>query len=77
MAIASDATPEEITAKVAAWFKSVYRKGASIGEIRDVKADDRDRDHVLVTYRHAERDSFAMRRVGSEWYFIIDSRPLR
>jgi hypothetical protein len=48
MGIAKDATPEEITAKVRAWFKSFYDMVATIGEIDSVKADERDKDYVFA-----------------------------
>jgi hypothetical protein len=38
MGIAADAQPEEVTAKVAAWFKGLYG-GTKVGYVRSVKLD--------------------------------------
>ena len=64
MGIAPGATPEEVTAKVAAWFKGLYGEGAVIGPISAVTPDEADKDLVLVTYRHEDKDGFNLRRVG-------------
>jgi hypothetical protein len=75
MGIAPDATPVEVTAKVAAWFKGLYEKGPTIGDIDFVTPDKADKNLVLVTYRHEDKDGFNLRRVGDEWYYTLDPTP--
>jgi hypothetical protein len=74
MGIAKDATPVEITVKVGAWFKAQYDKGAKIGNINSVNAVERNKDYVLVTYQHEDKEGFNMRRVGDEWYYTLDRK---
>lgn len=77
MGIAPDAKPEEIDARVAAWFQARYEKGAKIGEVRAVKLGAKDEDFALVTYRHEDLDGFSMRHVGGQWYYTLDAKPRR
>lgn len=77
MGIAKDATPEEVNARIAAWFKGLYGRGAEIGEIKSVKLGGREGDRALVTYYHEDLDGFSLRRVGDEWYYTLDAKPDR
>jgi hypothetical protein len=77
MGIAPDAKPEEVNAKVAAWFKALYEKGAKVGEVQAVKLDAKDNGFALVTYIHEDLDGFNMRQVGGQWYYTLEGKPRR